>query len=535
MTLLNFPETLKGLPVRSRDMIFLSLIVAFNLIIKSIPASILELGNDEVYYWTYALFPDWSHFDHPPMVGLLIQLFSLNLALKGELFIRMGPLILSSAGIIILFSLVRRLHSRPAAYLAVMLYISSIYFNIIGGLFILPDAPQIFFTLLALTYLLPSVTVKDPSRKDHFNFVMFGLFTGLAFLSKYHSLFLWFGAGLYIVLRNRIWLKRPALYLGILVSLIMALPVIYWNIRNNFISFAYHGGRIGLLHSPLNFGSFLQFNLGQFFYQNPVLCGVYLVALYRIIRDRNHKLREINLVLVYLGLPLILTFMFLSFFRDVLPHWSGPAFICMIIISSIYLADIFVKRKKVVVRWLTAASALLAVILIVGTVQIKTGLIGPDKDSGALYPGQDDFTLDMFGWKQAKEKFTGFLVRQKIPETEYPNLAMVTENWFPAAHLDYYIANPLKIRLLALGDIKRIHKYYWINKTRKLARTDRVLYITDSRNYHGPEEFAGCFTGIIPLDTLIIERRKKEVKYIYIYDLVGFKCDSVLYSLHPSF
>ena len=29
---------------------------------------LFELGNDEVYYYTYALQPDWNHFDHPPMV-----------------------------------------------------------------------------------------------------------------------------------------------------------------------------------------------------------------------------------------------------------------------------------------------------------------------------------------------------------------------------------------------------------------------------------------------------------------------------------
>jgi hypothetical protein len=59
--------------------------------------------------------------------------------------------------------------------------------------------------------------------------------------------------------------------------------------------------------------------------------------------------------------------------------------------------------------------------------------------------------------------------------------------------------------------------------------------MTDSRNYHGPEQFAGCFSEIIPVDTLAIERRKREVKYIYIYDLAGMRCDTILYSLHPGF
>ncbi|HCT70866.1 MAG TPA: glycosyl transferase, partial [Bacteroidales bacterium] len=47
----------------------------------------------EVYYINYALYPDLSHFDHPPMVGWLIQLFSLNLLFDSELFIRLGAVV----------------------------------------------------------------------------------------------------------------------------------------------------------------------------------------------------------------------------------------------------------------------------------------------------------------------------------------------------------------------------------------------------------------------------------------------------------
>ncbi|MBI3481369.1 MAG: hypothetical protein HY015_00035, partial [Bacteroidetes bacterium] len=66
-------------------------------------ASQLELGNDEVYYWTYALYPDWSHFDHPPMVGIVAQLFSLDLLLKDDFFLRLGPIVLSTASTWIIF------------------------------------------------------------------------------------------------------------------------------------------------------------------------------------------------------------------------------------------------------------------------------------------------------------------------------------------------------------------------------------------------------------------------------------------------
>jgi len=55
-----------------------------------------ELGYDEVYYWTYAKYPDLSNFDHPPMVGLLIRLFTADLRMQHELFLRLGAVVIGT-------------------------------------------------------------------------------------------------------------------------------------------------------------------------------------------------------------------------------------------------------------------------------------------------------------------------------------------------------------------------------------------------------------------------------------------------------
>jgi 4-amino-4-deoxy-L-arabinose transferase-like glycosyltransferase len=158
---------------------FLAILIFVNFIIKSIVASAIDLGNDEVYYWTYALFPDWSHFDHPPMVGLVIQFFSLNLLLNSEFFIRLGSLVLSSANIVLLFFLVKKIYSIRAAYISALLFTASIYYNVITGLFILPDTPLVFFSLLALYFGIPAIT-SYPSKENSSKLLLFGLFTGLA-------------------------------------------------------------------------------------------------------------------------------------------------------------------------------------------------------------------------------------------------------------------------------------------------------------------------------------------------------------------
>jgi len=520
---------------KRKELFLLLFIVVINLLLKSFPAGILELGNDEVYYWTYALFPDWSHFDHPPMVGFLIQLFSLDLSLQGDYFMRLGSLIFSSGNIIILFYLVKRIYSPLAGYFAVFMFISSFYFNIISGLFIMPDSPLILFVLLALFFALPSITSPNPTKKDNINIVFFGFFSGLAFLSKYNALFLWFGAGLFILISNRIWLRKPALYISVIVTLILMLPVVYWNFKNDFISFAFQGNRVELFQSKVNLTSFVQFSLGQFLYHNPVLSVLFLFTLFKLFRKKRGEISRVDIFLLYTGLPLIVIFTLLSLFRYALPHWTGPAFICLIILAGEYLAELYLMNHERSVRIVYSAVGFCFFFLIAGTLQINYGLFNAASGIDKMRTGKNDITLDMYGWEQTREKFSRFLLNEGITGIDNSKTLILSDNWFPAAHLDYYIAYPLKINLIALGGIEKIHKYYWINKIRQPDMNSRVFYITDSRNYHDPEYFSGFFSQVIPMDTLSIERNKKTVKYVYIYEMTGFKGDTIPNSFRPLF
>ena len=45
-----------------------------------------------------------------------------------------------------------------------------------------------------------------------------------------------------------------------------------------------------------------------------------------------------------------------------------------------------------------------------------------------------------------------------------PNAIIISNKWFPAAHLDYYVAHPFNMRLYAFGPIFDIHNFAWLNK-----------------------------------------------------------------------
>ena len=91
------------------------ILILISFIIRAFIAAFIELGNDEVYYWTYALFPDLSHFDHPPMVGFVIQIFSLNLLFDSEIFIRLAALVFGSINTWLIYSITYKLKDEKAA------------------------------------------------------------------------------------------------------------------------------------------------------------------------------------------------------------------------------------------------------------------------------------------------------------------------------------------------------------------------------------------------------------------------------------
>ncbi|OYT15735.1 MAG: hypothetical protein B7C24_11390, partial [Bacteroidetes bacterium 4572_77] len=229
----------------------LFLLILISSIIRLLIASLVELGNDEVYYHTYALFPEWSHFDHPPMVGWFIQLFSANTFLHSQLLMRSSSLFLAAVNTWLIFELGCRIKNELTGIYAALLYTASIYTSLIAGVFIMPDTPQLFFWLIALYLMIDILPDKDTVPSNKRRFLLLGFIIGLAMLSKYTSVFLWGGIGLYLLVFNRNWFKSASLYAAGIISLIVFSPVLWWNYKNDFISFTFHEDRVSLLDSPI--------------------------------------------------------------------------------------------------------------------------------------------------------------------------------------------------------------------------------------------------------------------------------------------
>src|SRR3954471_20112652 len=103
--------------------------------IKFFCASTLELGNDEAYYWVYSEYLQWNYFDHPPLVGVWIRLFTFNLLLQDyEGFVRLGAIVVSSIATWFIFKALATIHSERAGWYGACLYNASFYAGITAGL-----------------------------------------------------------------------------------------------------------------------------------------------------------------------------------------------------------------------------------------------------------------------------------------------------------------------------------------------------------------------------------------------------------------
>lgn len=500
---------------------YLILLITVSTLIRAIIAATIELGNDEVYYRLYALFPDWSHFDHPLMVGLTIQFFSFDLFFNSEFFLRLGSVILGAVNIWIVYQIGRTIKNERTGFYAALLFTASLYAFIITGVFILPDTPQNFFWLLSILFMIKAVPMCPNLPMSGLRMLRMGLVIGLAILSKYTSVFLWFGAFLYIVMYNRDWLKNKWLYYSVTLTAFISLPVLIWNLQYDFISFTYHGERIDMSGYTLNMDYFLTELLGEFLYNNPVNFILILLTLVVVARKNLQLTRAYTRTILMVSLPLMITFLVFSLFRKTLPHWSAPAYTTLLLLVAAWLDQLKNKKTLRIPGVIIASLSVLFLIITLGYSQIKYGIVDFKHLHQKYGIKTDDPSLDMFGFDQVGAAFDKIVSHDKASGLMSGESILVGNFWFPLANFDYYAASPIGMKSYGIGMLDQIHKYAWINRENGgFKKGMDAYYLTTTRDYRSPfGNLDQYFEEILPADTIPILRNGIVAKKAFLFRL----------------
>jgi 4-amino-4-deoxy-L-arabinose transferase-like glycosyltransferase len=463
------------------------LLIIFSTLVRSVLAHFLEFGNDEVYYWTYAQHLQWNYFDHPPIVALLIRFSTFNLYLHNELFVRGGSIICAGINTFLVYLTGKKVADEKAGWYAALLYTSSCYCSIIAGTFILPDSPQVLFWVLGI-YLLVGIIDQQTSPKNRNSMLLLaGIVFGLCMMCKVHGVFLWVGFGLYILFYDRKLLAKPALYIAVLLSALIVSPILIWNMENNFITYSFHNSRVGFFDKHLDWDGFLQQVFGSIAYNNPINFILYVIGILGIIKDKNALKKNYLRIFLLLGLPLIMVLLVMSLFNETLPHWSGPAYISLLLITAVYFSQKRKEQQKPPAAILAAnfliLFAVVAGMLVIRYIPLQLG----KKEERVL--GDGDITLDMTGWRNFAGEFNKLRNADIKKGLMSANSFIISDKWFPAANLDYYVATPLRIRLFAAGKLLDLHNYAWLNQTRPHPESgDDAYFIFPSNYYNAPKK-----------------------------------------------
>ena len=201
-----------------------------------------------------------------------------------------------------------------------------------------------------------------------------------------------------------------------------------------------------------------------------------------------------------------------------MPHWNSPAYILLILLSAVYLRD-KQSNNQSLPKSIIAALSLLIITLVIGVAEIKTGFIPLDRHTDPEQIGRDDFTVDMYGWRQLGEKFADFRAQKIAEGVMNEEDGIVANQWFPLANLDYYVARPLGLRVMGLGWPEFLHKYLWINDKRGgFHLGENYWFLSDSRYPKDPETtYQWYFKEIELVGVIEIDRCGKPAKNFFVY------------------
>jgi 4-amino-4-deoxy-L-arabinose transferase-like glycosyltransferase len=482
-------------------------------VVKIFFAAFLELGNDESYYYTYALQPQLNYFDHPPFVGILIRFTTLNLTWVNDVSLRLGAIISCAVASFFIYKIASTLHSTIAGWFAVLFYHFSIYTGIIAGFFIMPDSLQMPLWCASL-YLMVTIIhhKKIPTKK----WLLLGLLIGLATLCKVHSLYLWLGFGLFLLIYRVKWLAIWQLYAAVGITLLCCIPILLWNIQNNFITYTFHSQRVS--HTSLNIDAFIQELVGEMLYQNPIIFFVLVATTIYFFSRKSESVisKENRALLFFLSIPMIVLFWCLSLFNDILPHWSGPGYIALQVMGAIYLAETQKKWKKKLPLF---AGGLLGV-LFVATV-FFTHIYGKNFGNKSMTNyGEGCPTLDISGWKEMSKEFAYFY-KSDLQNKNIKNPVIIINKWFPACQLELYTSKLCGLPIVAVGELQDVHQFAWLNKIRPQIKlgNDAYCIIPSNQFVDVKATYKKYFEKIELATTLNHIRGHNMVRYFYVYRL----------------
>ena len=319
------------------------LVVSVAAVIRLVFAALLPVFPDEAYYWEWSRRLAPSYFDHPPVVALLIR-FGTTFFGATPLGIRLGSILAGWVASLFTIAIAARLgDARTALRSAVVM--SVLPLAAAGLVLATPDAPLLACTAATLYFVVRSLEVDSSSSLRWW--LAAGVALGVAFLSKYTAILLPLGVLISFATRPslRARLREPGPYVACVVAALVFMPVVVWNARHEWVSFAFqlkHG-----LSAPQGSALVAAWkHEGDLFGGQAALVSPILFVLMGVMVWRSFTKQAADAERV-LGVVALVSFGFFAYSavrQRVEANWPAPAYIPAIVLRRVWRAHARTRR-----------------------------------------------------------------------------------------------------------------------------------------------------------------------------------------------
>jgi O-antigen ligase len=456
------------------------LIIAVGLAARLITAAVMGLGMDESYSTAVSRDLHLSYFDHPPLHQWIAHL--AGTALGYGRWVRLPFIFLFAGSTWLMHRVTARLFGESAGVWAALALNLSLFFTLAAGSWVLPDGPLVFCLLAAALSLTRLLFPRDGERDQQWLWwPMTGLWMGLAALSKYQAAPVALGLALFLLTTadGRHRLRHPAAWLGGLLALAVASPVLIWNGQHEWVSFAFQAGRGAPRHlSPTGPLASLA---GQLALLAPWVAIPLIWAGVGAAKSGPRDPR--SWLCLTAAAPTVLLFTLLPILGTKgLPHWPMPGWLFVFPLLGERLARSTRTGRQWPARWAIASGAALVLIWAAAASDAATGWIKTRIPALKTSP-----TAEAIDWRALRTE----LDKRGLLK---PGMFVVAAEWNEAGKIDQALGD--RVRVLVFNKDPR---EYAFRSDKGLIGHDALIIGRDETVAQEMAAMAPHFASLSPL------------------------------------
>ncbi|MBW4695663.1 MAG: glycosyltransferase family 39 protein [Lyngbya sp. HA4199-MV5] len=538
-------------------------LLVYGLLMRGAIAFWLPPGFDEGYYYLYTLHPDWSYFDHPLLVALTT---GFGVWLTGDVSaftIRLGALLLHTGSLLLLYLTAVRLFSKPAAIVTLAIASLIPIFQLGFGVLTLPDSPLIFFwtatlyvaaseffgirepereSVMTSSPASPAPSASSPPYQPTYRLAIVGLLVGLACLGKYHGLALGFGLIGFCLTspRHRVALVSPWTLASLGLFALAVLPIVIWNVQHDWVSLRFQSSRAvpdrgySLLDLLVTFLVGVAYLFPTFGFPLWWASGRAIGELWRERTAKTQRRGEwaervegamqskrllltphplpLTPFILWLSLPLMLTFTLMGGYRSILPTWAMPGFWGATLLLGQQAAN---WQRRAIKRWLWGSGLVIGSLLLVALLHVTIGTLQkPSRYAlfGGFLTPSNDASTQLIDIHQLRRGFADSIaLTEAMKESDF----LFTNDLYLAGQLGMAIA-PLKPKPITCFDKDLRGFAFWSTRDQWVGQ-DGLLVTSTAQAALAMKQYRAYFQTIQKVAEIPIQRGGAIVQVIAVY------------------